>query len=135
VTAVVRPASKYSFSAWAWWGSAVDGGDGSPGSGDDASSDADANSTSDGGAGAAATPYEDVKVLMVALCPDGSAHFGACVSGILAPERTWTELAGTCDGSILDLCGEAGPPQVELYFDTGDPGIGLCVDDVSLTAK
>jgi hypothetical protein len=110
VTAVVQPSSTYSFDSWVWWRSAA-GGD------------------------AGATPYEDVKVFMVALCPDGSAHFTACVNGNLAPEGTWTELKGVCDGSIVGLCGEAGAPRVELYFETPDPGIGLCLDDVSLTSN
>jgi hypothetical protein len=149
VTAVVMSSGAYTFSAWAWWAPAtaeggadatVDGGaadatvDGDVNGDADAMSAGDASGTVDAGA-AATTAWEDLKVRMVAVCADGSAHFTACVNGILAPEGTWTQLAGICSGSILALCGDAGPADVEIYFETADPGIVLCVDDVSLIAK
>jgi hypothetical protein len=155
VTAVVMPTASYAFSAWVWWGAAiadggstdgdssgdgndVDGGSVADGAsdGDDGSSDgASSGDGSDAGsASATSTVWENLKVLMVARCSDGSDHFAACVSGILVPDGAWTQVSGACSGAIAGVCGEAGPTEVELYFETGDPGVGLCVDDVSLTA-
>lgn len=148
ITAVDQPSASYTFSAWAWWGIAAgDGGTAGDGDGSGAaSSDSDGaesgapsggGGSDDGGPDAeleAATAWESTKVLTVTVCPDGTTHYSACVDDILVPEGAWTQLTGVCEG-FADPCGEAGALDIELYFQTADPEIGLCVDDVSLTAE